>query len=234
MNATETTEQTTWDTAFDAAMRGEMTDWAARHAHALDEMVATFLEKAVPEDGGGWFGTESPFMYALRWRGEDLMKAETDAWVAAFLTELLADEELTAAKVVEMLTKRLQQTMAEGLRTSSTSAMTNTLSRMRGVAAMEWNAFSAPAEQWRWAAYYKALRQLAADEVKQMESARKQLNDAGAKLDRARSENGKLAALAETDQARRLLVAARFELSTKLVDAGAPDEAVNQAVGNAE
>jgi hypothetical protein len=190
MAATETTTQVTgngeWHAVYERLYLQNLVRWSDEHEGDLDAAVAEFTKQC---EGKGWYGTQSPFMNALSWRGEDLAKAEVSTWVALAVKTWLPDVE-TGTEVEERVQKGLAGMQASGLRDSSSSRMSNTLSQLRGVAALEFGSgFGTSFEQCKWQAHFDALRELAAEEQRNVDNARTTWSDLYYKLDRARAES---------------------------------------------
>jgi len=227
---TETVQRGSWQVAFDDALSAALRTWAEQHKGDLDEQVGVMMKQA---EGKGWYGHESSFGYALRWRAEDLMKAEVSSYVAEYVLSLLDGTERvakadSAEQILERVADNLKRPQAEGLRPSSSSQMANTLSTMRGYAALEFGGQFDGLERLRWEAYYKALKAVGDDETKLVSLARTQLREVKMALDRTRSEAGRAREQRKVDAAEERLTLALTNLKVRLALVGAPDDAVEQ------
>lgn len=229
MAATETTEvrRGPWQTAYDDALTAALRKWAEDHSGDLAEQIEVFTKQA---SGEGWYGFESPFSYALRWRAEDILKAEVSTWVARYIVALVDGDEYTTQvgspqEVLELVSKALQTPQAEGLHPSSSSPMANTLSTMRGYAAYSFGSVFDGLERLRWEAHFAAMK-VVEGAVKGRDDARKQVREAQAALERTRSESGREREQRKLDAAEENLTAALNLLKVELALMGAPSDVV--------
>jgi hypothetical protein len=227
---TETVPRGSWQVAFDDALAAALRTWAEKHVGDLDEQVDVMMKQA-GDRSGGWYGHESSFSYALRWRAEDLMKAEVSTYVAQYVLSMLDGTEHvskvdTPQRILELVAEDLKRPQAEGLRSSSSSEMANTLTHMRGYAALEFGGQFDSLERLTWEAHYKALKVVSELDGKRVHLARTQLREAKMALDRTRSENGKAREQRKVDLAEANLTLQLQVLEQTLRQAGAPDSVV--------
>lgn len=225
---TETVERGSWQAAYDSALTDSLRRWAENHKGDLAEQLEVFNKKA---SGDGWYGFESPFGYALRWRAEDIMKAEVSTAIASYVLNLLDGSEHmlkadSPSAIFDLVDSALRGVQASGLRPSSSSSMDNTLAQMRGYAALDFGSAFGSLEQCKWESHYAALKTVAGGAQAAASHARKQLNEVKSALDRTRSASGREREQRKVDAAEENLTAQLNILKVTLALAGAPDEVI--------
>ena len=109
-----------YDQAYEKFLMEGLTEWANAHK---DDAIKAFrsifgkVEEAIME-GTSYYGWQGPVSYQIRWKGEEMAKAEVYAGAAAAILRELAehaDEKDVASEVLRYVTKSLKSAVKEAV-----------------------------------------------------------------------------------------------------------------------